>query len=275
MKSKSKCLVFSILAIGIVTIALIAPYITYYDPNKQDLMKALQPPSKEHFFGTDRYGRDMLVRVLVGARCSVFSTLLLVSLSSVFGTTIGMICGYFEGIVDNVIMKLSDVFLSIPGMVFAVAVAGVLGGGIANAVFALLLISWPKYARLARSQVLSEKRNTYVDAAILSGANTIQIIFIHILPNIFGMVVTTALLDIGTMMMELAGLSFLGLGAMPPTAEWGLMMCNGRSMIQTSPWVILAPGFAIFITVSIFNLLGDSYRDWMDVRYQEKGSTSK
>ena len=275
MKSKSKCLLFSILAIGIVTIALIAPYITYYDPNKQDLMNALQPPSKEHFFGTDRYGRDMLVRVLVGARCSVFSTLLLVSLSSVFGTTIGMICGYFEGILDNVIMKLSDVFLSIPGMVFAVAVAGVLGGGIANAVFALLLISWPKYARLARSQVLSEKRNTYVDAAILSGSNTIQIIFIHILPNIFGMVVTTALLDIGTMMMELAGLSFLGLGAMPPTAEWGLMMSSGRSMIQTSPWVILAPGFAIFITVSIFNLLGDSYRDWMDVRYQEKGSTRK
>lgn len=275
MKRKSKCLLFSILAIGIVTIALIAPYITYYDSNKQDLMNALQPPSKEHLFGTDRYGRDMFLRVLVGARCSVFSTLLLVFLSSVFGTTIGMICGYFEGIVDTVIMKLSDVFLSIPGMVFAVAVAGVLGGGIANAVFALLLISWPKYARLARSQVLSEKRNTYVDAAILSGSNTIQIIFIHILPNIFGMVVTTALLDIGTMMMELAGLSFLGLGAMPPTAEWGLMMSSGRSMIQTSPWVILAPGFAIFITVSIFNLLGDSYRDWMDVRHKEKGSTSK
>lgn len=275
MKRKSKCLLFSILAIGIVTIALIAPYITYYDSNKQDLMNALQPPSKEHLFGTDRYGRDMFFRVLVGARCSVFSTLLLVSLSSVFGTTIGMICGYFEGIVDTVIMKLSDVFLSIPGMVFALAVAGVLGGGIANAVFALLLISWPKYARLARSQVLSEKRNTYVDAAILSGSNTIQIIFIHILPNIFGMVVTTALLDIGTMMMELAGLSFLGLGAMPPTAEWGLMMSSGRSMIQTSPWVILAPGFAIFITVSIFNLLDDSYRNWMDVRHKEKGSTSK
>ncbi len=270
MKIKSKCLVFTILAIGIVTIAFIAPYITYYDPNKQDLMKALLPPGREHFLGTDRYGRDMFSRVLVGARCSVFSALLLVSLSSFFGTVIGMICGYFEGIVDNFIMKLSDVFLSIPGMVFAVAVAGVLGGGIANAVFALLLVSWPKYARLARSQVLSEKRNTYVDAAILSGANTIQIVMFHILPNIVGAVVTTAMLDIGTMMMEIAGLSFLGLGAMPPTAEWGSMMSNARSMIQTSPWVILAPGFAIFITVVIFNLLGVSYRDMLDVRQRKR-----
>lgn len=266
MRVKRKCLLFSILAIGIVVIALIAPYITYYDPNKQDLMNALLPPGKEHFFGTDRYGRDMLARVLVGARCSVFSALLLVSMSSFFGTVIGMICGYYEGIVDNFIMKLSDVFLSIPGMVFAVAVAGALGGGMANAVFALLLVSWPKYARVARSQVLGEKRNSYIDAAILGGANTIQIILFHILPNILGTIVTTAMLDIGTMMMEIAGLSFLGLGAMPPTAEWGSMMSNGRSMIQTSPWVILAPGFAIFTTVVIFNLLGDSYRDLIDIR---------
>lgn len=270
MKIKSKCLVFTTLAIGIVAISFMAPYITYYDPNKQDLMNALLPPSKEHFFGTDRYGRDMFSRVLVGARCSVFSALLLVSLSSFLGTVIGMICGFFEGIVDNFIMKLSDVFLSIPGMVFAVAVAGALGGGIANAVLALLLVSWPKYARLVRSQVLGEKKNTYVDAAILSGANTFQIIIFHIFPNILGMIVTTAMLDIGTMMMEIAGLSFLGLGAMPPTAEWGSMMSNGRSMIQTSPWVILAPGFAIFITVVIFNLLGDSYRDLMDVRQRKR-----
>lgn len=270
MKNKSKCLVFALLAIGIIAIAFIAPYITYYDPNKQDLMNALLPPSRKHIFGTDRYGRDMFSRVLVGARCSVFSALLLVSLSSFFGTIIGMICGYFEGVVDNFIMKISDIFLSIPGMVFAIAVAGVLGGGIANAVFALLLVSWPKYARLARSQVLGEKRNTYVDAAILTGANRIQILIFHILPNMLGTIVTTAMLDIGTMIMEIAGLSFLGLGAMPPTAEWGLMMSNGRSMLQTSPWVILAPGFAIFTTVLIFNLLGDSYRDLMDVR-QRKG----
>lgn len=270
MNRNSKCLVFTILAIGIVAIAFIAPYITYCDPNKQDLINALQPPSKEYFFGTDRYGRDMFSRVLVGARYSVFSALLLATLSSFFGTVVGMICGYFEGIVDNFLMKLADVFLSIPGMVFAVAVAGTLGGGIANAVFALLLVSWPKYARLARSQVLGEKKSTYVDAAILSGANTVQIILFYIFPNIVGTIITTAMLDIGTMLMEIAGLSFLGLGAMPPTAEWGSMMSNGRSMIQTSPWVILAPGFAIFVTVVIFNLLGDSYRDLMDVR-QRKG----
>lgn len=270
MKAKNKCLLFTTLAIGVLVTAFLAPYLTYYDPNKQDLMNALLPPSNKHLFGTDRYGRDMLSRVLVGARCSVFSALLLVSLSTFFGTVLGMVCGYFQGVVDKFIMKLSDVFLSIPGMVFAVAVAGALGGGIANAVFSLLLVSWPKYARLARSQVLAERRNTYVDAAILSGANTIQIIAFHIFPNIVGTIITTAVLDIGTMMMEIAGLSFLGLGAMPPTAEWGSMMSNGRSMIQTSPWVILAPGFAIFITVVIFNLLGDSYRDLMDVRQRKK-----
>jgi peptide/nickel transport system permease protein len=208
----------------------------------------------------------MLSRVIMGSRSSVFSALFLVGVISVVGLVVGSFCGYVGGKADAVIMRISDVFLAFPGMVFALAVAGVLGGGISNAVTALACISWPKYARLARGQVLTQKGMPYIEAARLSGCGTAKIIFRHLIPNIAGPILVTASLDIGTMMMEIAGLSFLGLGAVPPAAEWGSMMSSGRSMLQTSPWVILAPGFAIFITVVLFNLLGDTIRDVMDPR---------
>jgi ABC-type dipeptide/oligopeptide/nickel transport system permease subunit len=163
-------------------------------------------------------------------------------------------------------MRISDIFLAFPGMVFAIAVAGVLSGGLTNAIVALACVSWPKFARLARGQVMTIKSNPFIAAAKLSGSGTLKIMVKHILPNIAGSIVVTAVLDIGTMIMEIAGLSFLGLGATPPTAEWGSMMSNGRSMLQTCPWTILAPGFAIFITVVVFNLLGDTVRDVLDPR---------
>jgi peptide/nickel transport system permease protein len=161
-------------------------------------------------------------------------------------------------------MRISDICLAFPGLVFALAVAALLGGGVSNAVIALAVISWPKYARVARSQTLAIKSGPFIAAARLSGSTSAQMIFRHVLPNILGPILVTAMLDIGTMMMELAGLSFLGLGAQPPTAEWGNMMSNGRSMLQTYPWIVLSPGLAIFITVVIFNLLGDTVRDYMD-----------
>ena len=156
--------------------------------------------------------------------------------------------------------------LAFPGLVFAMAVAAVLGGGISNAVIALAVISWPKYSRVARSQTLALKNSPYIHASVLAGDSSVQIIWRHILPNIVGPILVTAMLDIGTMMMELAGLSFLGLGAQPPTAEWGSMMSTGRSMLQTYPWIVLSPGIAIFISVAIFNLLGDTVRDYLDPR---------
>lgn len=171
---------------------------------------------------------------------------------------------------DTFLMRVSDVFLAFPGMVFAIAAASVLKGGLFGAVAALALISWPKYARIVRSQVMSIKNAPYIEAARLAGSGTGKIILKHMIPNIAGPVITTAVLDIGTMMMEIAGLSFLGLGAMPPAAEWGSMMSNGRSMLQTSPWVILAPGCAIFLTVIVFNLLGDTVRDLLDPRQRKK-----
>lgn len=268
--TKQKMLVFGVLAGMVILIALFAPYLTPYDPYEQDLGNALLPPGKEHLLGTDRYGRDMLFRVMVGAQSTIFSALLLVVVITVTGSMIGIICGYHGGKLDVFLMRLSDVFLAFPGMVFAIAVASVMSGGIFNAVVALACISWPKYARITRSQVMAIKNMPYIEAAKLSGSGTLKIIRKHILPNIAGAIVVTAVLDIGTMIMEIAGLSFLGLGATPPTAEWGSMMSNGRSMLQTSPWVILAPGTAIFLTVMIFNLAGDTMRDILDPR-QRKG----
>ena len=261
---KLKLFIFAALAAALILITIFAKYICPYDPYAQDLSQAMQPPSSTHLMGTDTYGRDMLSRVLIGAQTSISSTFVLVAIITVVGTIVGIICGFYGGIVDSVMMRISDICLAFPGLVFAMAVAAVLNGGVRNAVIALALISWPKYSRIARSQTLAMKNLPYVHAAQLAGDTTGQLIFRHILPNIIGPILVTSMLDIGTMMMEIAGLSFLGLGAMPPVAEWGSMMSSGRSMLQTYPWVVLSPGIAIFVSVVIFNLLGDTIRDYMD-----------
>ena len=264
--TKQKLMVLSVLVLLLLLISAFASYLVPYDPYAQDLNNALQAPNAAHILGTDRYGRDMLSRVIMGSRTTIYSSLLLVVIITVTGTAVGIFCGYHGGKADAFVMRISDIFLAFPGMVFAIAVAGVTGGGIMNAVAALACISWPKFARIARSQVMTIKGAPYIAAAKLSGCGSFQIVVRHILPNIAGPIIVTAVLDIGTMMMEIAGLSFLGLGAKPPIAEWGSMMSNGRSMLQTSPWVILSPGFAIFITVMLFNLLGDTVRDVLDPR---------
>lgn len=267
--TKLKLIVLFIFVLGLLIVAALASYLVPYDPYEQDLNNALQPPDRVHILGTDRYGRDLLSRVIMGAQTTIYSALFLVAFITVIGTAIGMVCGYYGGILDSVVMRIADIFLAFPGMVFAIAVAGVTGGGILNAIIALACISWPKFARLSRSQVIMMKNMDYIAAARLAGSSTGAIMIRHILPNIIGSVLITAVLDIGTMIMELAGLSFLGLGAASPTAEWGSMMSNGRSMIQTAPWVILAPGAAIFITVVLFNLLGDTVRDVLDPKQKK------
>ena len=266
---KTRLIIFGTLAVLLLIGSIFSSYLTPYDPYLQDLSNAKAAPSMEHLLGTDRYGRDMLSRVIIGSRTSIYSTLLLVAIITAFGTAIGVICGWFGKWIDVILMRSSDMFLAFPGLVFALAVAGVLGGGLQNAIIALAAISWPKYARIARSQTLAQKETVYLRAAKLSGSSTIKIIFKHILPNIMGPILVTSMLDIGTMMMELAGLSFLGLGAKPPTAEWGSMMSDTRSLITIVPWVTLAPGIAIFISVMIFNLLGDTIRDYADPKNRE------
>ena len=261
---RARLFFFLALVAILLLVALFSEKLAPYDPYQQDLNQALLSPSSEHWMGTDRYGRDMFSRVLVGAQTSIFATLALVGVISVFGTIVGTLCGYYGGALDSIVMRISDVCLAFPGLVFALAIAALLGGGVSNAVLALAVISWPKYARVARSQTLALKSSAFVSAARLSGSTSMQMILRHILPNILGPILVTAMLDIGTMMMELAGLSFLGLGAQPPIAEWGNMMSGGRSMLQSYPWLVLSPGFAIFLTVVLFNLLGDTVRDYMD-----------
>ena len=262
--AKMRIIIFSALAVLLILLALFAPYLCPYDPDQQNLNAALQSPGAEHLLGTDRYGRDMLSRVIMGAQVSIFATLSLVAIISLIGTAVGICCGYRGGRLDELLMRLSDICLAFPGLVFALAVAAVLNGGVQNAVLALAAISWPKYARLARSRTLALSQQDFIFAAKMAGSSPLQIIYRHILPHISGTMLVTAVLDIGTMMMEIAALSFLGLGAKPPTAEWGSMMSVGRSMLQTYPWVVFSPGIAIFITVTIFNLWGDALRDYLD-----------
>ena len=266
---REKLIFFTALTVILLIIAVFARKLCPYDPYAQDLLQAQKAPSAEHILGTDRYGRDMFSRVLVGSTTSIYATLLLVAIVTVVGTVIGIVCGW-GGIADTLLMRISDLFLAFPSLVFALAVAGVLGGGIHNAVIALAVIGWPKFARLARGLTLAQKDSAYLMAVRMSGSSTLKILFKHILPNIAGQILVTAVLDIGTMMMELAGLSFLGLGVQPPAAEWGSMINDGRSMLQISPWMVLAPGAAIFITVMIFNLLGDTLRDYMDPKQRAK-----
>lgn len=272
---RGKLLFFLALAVLLLMIAAFAEQLCPYDPYAQNLLEAQQPPGISHPLGTDRYGRDMLSRVIIGSTASIYAALLLVAIITVAGTAVGMVCGWFGGKVDALLMRISDIFLAFPGLVFALAVAGVLGGGVQNAMIALGVISWPKFARLARSLTLAQKESDYLMAARLAGSSTPKLLIRHILPNIAGPILVTSVLDIGTMIMELAGLSFLGLGVKPPMAEWGSMISDGRVMLQTAPWMVLAPGGAIFITVMIFNLLGDTIRDYMDPKQRNNKTANK
>lgn len=253
---------FGLLAAALMFVVIFAKKLCPFDPNAQSFA-SLEAPSLSHMAGTDLLGRDMLSRILVGMQTSVFSALILVAGIAVLGTAVGVWCGVAGGMADSFLMRVCDVFLALPGLVVALAIAAILGGGLGNAMIALCVVGWPKYARLARSQTLSIQKTDYIAAAKLAGDTSAQLILRHVLPNCAGQILITAMLDIGTMMMELAGLSFLGLGAMPPTAELGSMMSSGRSMLQTSPWVVIGPGIAIFAAVAVFNLLGDAMRDYL------------
>lgn len=258
--------VTSVLVLCLLLIAIAAPVIAPYDPTHAAMKDAFLEPGAQHLFGTDKLGRDCFSRVLYGARASLTGVLVLVASVFVVGTTMGVVSGYFGGKVDMVIMRISDMMISFPGMILAIAIAGIMGGSLVNAVFALTIVSWTKYARLSRSMVLKVKRRDFVEAAIVNGGTPGHILWVHILPNILPMMVITAAADIGALMMELAGLSFLGFGSQPPAPEWGLMLNEGRQQLQTAPWLMFFPGLAIFVTVAVFNLWGDDLRDVLDPR---------
>ncbi len=234
------------------------------DPYAANLSQALQPPSAEYPFGTDNLGRCILSRILAGASASLFSALAVVAVVSVFGTAVGIVSGYLGGFADQVLMKITMIFQAFPSFILAVAVAGMLGPGLENAVLSLMVMYWTTYARLARSLVLQLKGEPYIQAARLCGAGRGQILLRHILPNMLSSMVVTAVSDIGNVILSMAGLSFLGLGVEAPMAEWGLMISNGRAYLQTAPWCILFPSLALLGAVVIFNLAGDTCRDRME-----------
>ncbi|MCC8049483.1 MAG: ABC transporter permease [Lachnospiraceae bacterium] len=258
--------VFAILAAVLALVAIFADYIAPYDPYEAVLTDALQAPSSTHWFGTDKLGRDLFSRVIFGSRISLSSALILVACIFVVGSVLGILAGYFGGWVDAVIMRIADMMISFPGMVLAIAIAGILGASITNAVIAITAVSWTKYARLARSLVLKIKNCDYIAAARVTGSTTPHILSVYLFPNVMPTLLVTAFTDIGSMMLELAGLSFLGFGAQAPMAEWGLMLSEGRSYMMAAPWMMLYPGLAILVTVVVFNLLGDSLRDVLDPR---------
>ena len=260
--------IYTAAVVVILLVAIFAPYLAPQDPFDGNMRNVLQPPSAEHLWGTDKLGRDTLSRIIAGTQVSLFMTICLVILLAIVGVVVGITSGYFGGKVEMILMRLADMMLAFPGVVLAIAIAGILGGSVVNTILALLVVGWAKYARLVRSLVIKLRNNDFIIAAQVNGTKTINILWRHILPNILPMVVITGAMDIGTMMMEIAGLSFLGFGAQPPTPEWGLMLNEGRQYIQTAPWLMIYPGAAIFIVVAAFNLWGDSLRDVLDPRHQ-------
>ncbi|MDP9274150.1 MAG: ABC transporter permease subunit [Chloroflexota bacterium] len=246
--------------------ALLAPVLAPYDPLVQELGSRLRPPSSEHWLGTDSLGRDIASRILYGARISLIIGVVVVATAGVVGTVIGLVAGYAGGLVDEALMRLTEVFLAFPALILAMAIAGALGPSLTNAIIAIAAVTWAVYARLTRGQILSLRRREFVEAARAIGATRTRIVLRHLLPNALAPLMIQASFDLGSSIIAAAGLSFIGFGAQPPTPEWGVMISEGRNYISTQPWLSLFPGLAILLAVGSFNLLGDGLRDAFDPR---------
>ena len=256
------------LTISLLTIflALFGTLIAPYDPIKPVLVEKLQGPSISHLFGTDDMGRDILSRILSGTKISLGSAAIIISISMIIGMIVGVIAAYVGGWVDDILMRITDIFLAFPALILAMSISATLGPSLNNALIAVSLVWWPWYARLARAQVMSIRQREFVMAAESVGASHGRIIFKHLLANAWGPIIVQATLDIGNTILLTASLSFIGLGAQPPTPEWGAMVSVGRIYMLSYWWVPTMPGFAILISVLGFNLLGDAVRDFSDVR---------
>lgn len=256
----------------LILVAVIGPFLAPYPQDATGavhISERLQHPSSTHWMGTDDVGRDVLTRLLVGSRISLGAGLVVLVIATVVGLSLGMISGYFGGWLDNVIQRLTDVFLTVPGLILAMAVSAALGPSLINVMWAIALVWWPGYCRLTRAEVLRCREEQYVEAARSIGTSSKRIIVRHIMPNIFTPVLVKASMDIGFAVLTLASLGFIGLGAQPPTPDWGKMIADGRRYLPESWWLTVFPGFAIFLTVFGFNLLGDGIRDVFDPRARD------
>jgi len=255
-----------ILVVSLLLAGLLAPWSPLADPTEINLPERLRSPSPEHLLGTDHLGRDTFSRLIHGARATLLAAAATLVLSMTIAVTVGMLSGYYGGWPDTALMGVVDLLLAFPSLILALAVAGALGPGLLNVLLAVGAVWWVGHARIIRGITLGEREMAYVTAARASGASDRRIILRHIAPNILGPIVVLASLDIGWIILGIAGLSFLGLGAQPPTPEWGAMLNDARPHLQTAPHLILLPGAAIFVAVLGFNLLGDSLRDLLDPR---------
>ena len=258
--------VLAVLIMLLIAAAVFAPVWAPNDPNKSSLMDALKGPCQQFPLGTDPLGRCLLSRMLYGGRVSIFSSLIITASVFVLGTVIGVFSGYTGGAVDMVLTKIISITQAFPKIILAIAIAGVLGIGIKNTIIALCIVEWAEYARMARSLTRSVKERTFIKAAKICGCGEIKIMFRHILPNIIPPLIVSASLGIASMIMEVAALSYLGVGVQSPMAEWGAMMNTGKDYIQTNISLVLVPGAAIFITAVIFNLFGEKIRDVLGTR---------
>ena len=256
------------LAIVLIVLALFAPLIAG-DPIKQDLAARLQAPGAAHLFGTDQLGRDTFSRVLIGSRISLAIGVMVVTLSLAVGGLVGLFAGLLGGLWDDLLMRLTDIFLAFPALILAMAISAALGPSLTNVMIAVAAVSWPNYARLMRAQVLTLKERDFVDAARALGAAPRRVAWRHLLPNSLAPLLVQASFDIGGAILTAAGLGFIGFGAQPPTPEWGAMVSETRNFITEAPWASAAPALAILLTVLAFNLLGDGLRDILDPRSQQ------
>ncbi len=250
--------------------AIFAPVLAPHNPNTQCLSQALKGPCLDYPCGTDEFGRCIFSRIIYGARVSLEIGIAVTAVSAVIGVVLGMAAGYYGRAVDEIIMRIVDIFLAFPGLILALVVAGLLGPGIGNVMLALALVGWMGYARVVRGTVLTEKEKEYIETARSLGANDLYIMFRHLLPNVIAPVIILASVGIGYAILAAAGLSFLGLGAQPPTAVWGSMLSDGKTYLQTAPHLTIFPGLAILVTVLAFNFLGDGLRDLLDPRLKDK-----
>jgi len=254
----------------LLAVALAAPLLAPYDPLQQDLVKRLLPPGGDHLFGTDELGRDLLSRLIYGSRVSLYIIMLVTAILAPVGLTIGVIAGYFGGKIDTVLMRITDVFLAFPGLVLALAFVATLGASLDNAIIAIALTGWPGLARLARAETLVFRSHDYISVVRLQGGSHLRVIFLNLMPLCLPSVVVRITLSMSSILLTAAGLGFLGLGAQPPTPEWGVMLSTGRRFMLDHWWLVTMPGCTILIVSLAFNFLGDGLRDILDPRSESK-----
>jgi len=266
LRRSSSLVVGAAIMLVVVASAVLAPSIAPYDPIDQEFTSQLRPPSTTHLFGTDEFGRDIFSRVVFGARIALNIGVLADAIATVLGILFGVVAGYVGGRLDALVTRIIDVVLAFPYLLLAMIVVAILGPGLTNAMIAIAIVYTPQFARVVRGVVLSVKEQDFVEAARAMGSGPTRILARYVLPNIVSPVIVMATLTVGFMIVETAGLSFLGLGASPPAPEWGSMLATGRSYMLAAPWITTFPGLAILVTVVAFNLVGDGLRDLLDPR---------